>query len=153
MSDWDIPGWAQQLGQLVGAGGGTVVILKVIERLFKRDDREATDRTSISSELRQDIRDLKAETRELRADRDRLAAELAECRALLREMRAENLGLRERFHEFRGFVGVLVGAVEIYHTKLGLPESERVEVPDWVYHPVPGPTARDVIQKPPESLP
>lgn len=155
---WDaLPGWAQQLGTLVGAGGGSVVVLKLIEKFFARDDRQAIDRTSISTELRQDIRDLKKDIERLetlrdadRAARDALVTECAELRASLREMRAENLGLRERYHEFRGFVGVLVGTIEIYHTKLGLPENERIEVPDWVYRTVPGPTER---QKPAGAQP
>lgn len=151
MSDWQIPGWLQQLGALVGAGGGSVVVLKIVEKVFARDDRQATDRASISSELRQDIRELKAETHELRGDRDRLAEQCAECRAQVRELRAENQGLRDRYHEFRAFAQLLVSTIEVYHRQLGLPESELPDIPEWVYRPVPGPTARQAPPRPPEA--
>jgi predicted nuclease with TOPRIM domain len=148
--NFDPPSWLSQLGALVTAGGGSVVVVKLIERAFARDDRQANDRTAISAELRQDLRDLKAEVRELRDDRDKLADECADLRAQLREMRVENIGLRERYHEFSSFAGVLVGTIEVYHTRLGLPDSERIKVPEWVYRQVPGPTAR---QGPPEAAP
>lgn len=155
---FDPPNWLSQLGALVTAGGGSVVVVKLIEKAFARDDREATDRASISSELRADIRELKAEIDKLnervdeeREAKDKLVQECAELRAQVREYRAENEGLRTRYHEFSSFAQVLVGTIEIYHDKLGLPESDRIEIPKWVYRPVPGPTSRDAAPKPPEQ--
>jgi predicted nuclease with TOPRIM domain len=148
---FDIPSWATQVVTLVGAGGGSVVAVKLIEKFFSRDDREAADRVSVSSELRQDVRDLKADLERveerLEVARQRENTLFAQCA----ELRAENRALRGRYHELRGVLQLMASTNELYHRQLGLPEHDLPRLPGWVYQPVDGPTARDVTPKPSEE--
>lgn len=149
-SQFGLPEWASQLGALVTAGGGSVIVVKLIERAFARDDREAADRASVSSELRQDIRDLKADLERLEkrldSSRERENGLFQRCTRL----EAENTALRGRYHELRNVMQVMVSTNELYHRQLGLPESALPKLPDWVYQPVDGPTQRQNTPTPPE---
>lgn len=151
MSQIDVPGWAAQLGGLIGAGGLSVIVVKLVEKVFARDDRQAADRASVSSELRQDIRELKADVERLEerldASRERERALFEQCA----QLRAENTALRGRYHELRSVMQIVVSTNELYHRQLGLPEHDLPKLPDWVYQPVEGPTARDAAPKPPEG--
>jgi len=148
--NWEIPGWLQQLGTVIGAGGSSIVVLKLIERIFKRDDRIAVDRMTISAELRQDIRDLKKELKLLEAQVDEKQERINALVADQAELRAENIALRGRYHELRNVMGIIVGANELYHRQLGLPEKDIPKLPDWIYQSVQGPTAREATLQPPE---
>lgn len=151
---WDsLPGWAQQLGTLIGAGGGSVIVLKVVERFFARDDRQATDRVAVTTELRQDIRDLKADVQRFEALLETERGRVNELISERAELRAENRGLRGRYHELRDVLQIVVSTNELYHRQLGLPERDLPKLPTWVYSPVEGPTARQARPKPPESQP
>lgn len=140
---WDaMPGWLQQVSGLIGAGGLSVIVLKVVERVFARDDRQAADRVSISSELRQEVR-------ELRADVERQAERNNELVAMNAELRGENLALRSRYHQVLNVVGVLAARDATYRDRLGLPPDE-INLPAWIYQPVEGPTARAAGPQPTE---
>lgn len=102
---WDsLPGWAQQLGTLIGAGGGSVVVLKVIERVFKRDDREAADRVTISTELRQDIRDLKADVERLESQLEVMRAENTRLNVRLARAETREAWTRNRYHRLTNWL-------------------------------------------------
>lgn len=145
-----VPDWLTQLGALIGAGGSSVLAVKVVERIFKRDDRQAADRTSISGELRQDIRDLKVEVRELQTElegsRDR------ENRYIERNARleAENEALRERYHGVMNFMQILVDRDARHRAAAGLP-PEDIDIPNVFRQRVPGPTAGRISPLPPEQ--
>lgn len=147
----DIPGWAQQLGTLLGAGGVSVVVLKVIEKVFARDDRQAVDRVAVTTELRGDIRDLKADVQRLEGLLETERGRVNDLISERAELRAENRALRGRYHELRNVMGIVIGTNELYHRQLGLPERDLPKLPDWVYQPVEGPTARQAAPRPPET--
>lgn len=130
---WDsVPGWLQQLGTLVGAGGGSVVVLKVIERAFARDDRQAADRTTISSELRQDIRDLKTEVKALQEERETMQATIAELSMRLARAEIREGWSRNRYHRLANWM----------QSEPGIPSP-----PAWIFEDIP----RDAEPKPPQE--
>lgn len=144
-----MPGWTQQVGTLLGAGSLSVIVVKVIEQFFKRDDRIATDRQTITGELRQDIRDLKDDIERLEGRLEHARSENAELRDMNTRLRVENEALRERYHGVLNIVQILIARDQTYRERLGLPPDD-INLPDWIYTRVTGPTERHgQLQEPP----
>ena len=152
MSQNPLPGWAEQAAALAGAGGVSVIALKLIERVFARDALSATDRASISSELRQDIRDLKADVEKMEARLDLARRENVDLVRLNTRLQSENEALRERYHALLNTLQILVHRDETYRRTLGLPPDD-LPIPSIVYQRLPGPTEQPGRQPPPAEEP
>lgn len=114
--------WLAQAGALLGVGGLGAILLKIVERLFKRDDREAADRAAISSELRQDIRSLKAEVRELQAEVEAARQRENHLLARLARTEAREAWSRNRYHRLANWL----------QSEPGIPGP-----PAWIFEDIP----------------
>ena len=104
MSQIDVPEGLRQVGALIGAGGLSMLLLKVIERVFARDDREANDRAAITSELRQDIRELRSLLAQMeeRLNEEREHGVVLRARLARAEIREQ--WVRNRYHRLVGWI-------------------------------------------------
>jgi hypothetical protein len=143
-----IPGWLQQIGGVVGAGGGLAIALKFIDRAFgradKRDDLEVGLRTSILERLAAVEKAYREQGEELEAMRlKNTALEVRLARAETREQWTRN-----RYHRLAGWL----------QTETGIPSP-----PAWIFEDIPreaeeapeppAPARRPRHQKPPETAP
>ena len=128
----NIPGWLGNLGALVTAGGGSVVMVKLIEKAFaradKRDDLAVGLRTSILERLaavEQAYREQGRELEAMRVENTRLEVRLA--RAETREQWTRN-----RYHRLASWL----------QAEPGIPSP-----PSWIFEDIP--RADDRHQGPP----
>lgn len=143
----DVTGWLGQLGQIIGAAGSSVLLLKIVERFFRRDDREAQDRVRRRTEARDEIARLTKRVDELDARLDKAHDEYndlyrihAQNAAQLEQITRENIALRARYHDAMQVLQRVIAQNDTYRVALGKPESEAIRIPTWLYQRVPGPT-------------
>lgn len=136
LPDLDPPSWGGYVVQLVGAGGIGLLLRELVKQTFARANKQDDHAVIARGDLRQQVADLivRVDTLDARVEAERQRANrLFEENA---ELKAENRGLRDRYHRFLNWVSV----------QPGLPTP-----PPWLYEPVSGPTARDAMPKPPEG--
>ncbi len=130
--------WGDYAVKLLGAGGVAMLIREVIKQTFARagqnDENRRLTRADQAAQIatliaRVDVLDERIEAERQRSNR--LFAENA-------ELKAENIGLRERYHRLLNWLSV----------QPGLPTP-----PAWLYERLDGPTARDIVPQPPENQP
>lgn len=138
MSQIDIPGWLEQMGTLVLTGGGSVVVLKIIEKVFQRDDRQAVDRTTISSELRQDIRDLKADVKRLQAELEEARERNNALTSEIAQLKVREVWVRNRYHRLSNWLQEVPG----------MPSP-----PAWIFEEIPTDEAPGPSHRSPEKTP
>lgn len=137
------------LGQLLGAGTVGAILLKVVERLFARADKQDDLAVGLRSEMVARLAKLEARTDELDA---RLEASRRDNQRLFEEnsrLRSENGQLRQRYHGLMNLLQRLVDRDAVYREKLGLP-PEAIDIPSWAYQRIPGPTERSGAPRPPD---
>lgn len=136
----DIPSWVAQGGSLLGAGAVGAIILRLIDKTFGRAQQQDSNRAQLRGELREQIATLTARVDVLteRLDSAREANNVLVVQNA--RLEAENEALRERYHAILNLVQVLIGRDSQYREKLGLPPDD-LNIPDWMYQRVPGPTA------------
>jgi uncharacterized protein YecE (DUF72 family) len=128
---FDPPNWLSQLGALVTAGGGSVVVVKLIEKAFQRADKQDDVAAGLRGELVRRLEVLEKHQAELEA-REREWFQRAT------NLEAENRGLRQRYHALINWLS----------EQPNLPTP-----PKWLYQPVEGPTAEGAMPKPSDPKP
>lgn len=150
-SNWG--GWGESIGQLITALGGAVVFREIVKQAFGRANKGDDNAVLARADLRTQVAELieRVDTLQDRLDkRDEAYRQLFAENA---ELRSENKSLRDRHHRGLSYINEIVGMFDIYAERLQIPQHERPRLPRWIDEHVPGPTARDVIPRPPETAP
>lgn len=134
--DIDPPTWGGYIVQLIGAGGVGLLLREIVKQVFARANKGDDNAVLARADLRQQVATLitRVDTLDTRVEAERQRANLLFAENA--ELRAENRGLRDRYHRLINWIA----------QQPGLPTP-----PPWLYEGVPGPTQRDATPKPPES--
>lgn len=111
--------WVAQAGSLLGAGGLGMLLLKIVERIFARADRQDDLAVGLRAEMVRRLETLEKDVAVLREDRDR------EFRSRVR-LESENRQLRQRYHALINWIAKT---------------PELPTPPSWLYESVSGPTS------------
>jgi hypothetical protein len=148
----DITSLIGQIGALLTALGAGALLARIVDGVFgranKKDDLAVGLRSEMVSRLADQERRLNEMDEKLEASRQQNNTLIAQNARL----EAENEALRERYHGLRNIMQILLDRDRTYRERLGLPPDE-IDLPAWLYQRVPGPTARESAQKPPEATP
>lgn len=149
-SQVDPSGWGEYVAGLLGAGTVGLLLREALKLMFARADKNDDNQTVKRGELREQIAELVGRVDTLQGRLDAANERTETLREQVREYRTENTLLRDRYHRLLSYVQVLINRIDVYAERLDIPEQDRPNIPPWIADPVPGPTMRDAMPKPPE---
>lgn len=117
--------WGDQAGQLITALGGAVVVREIIKQVFGRANKGDDNAVIARADLRAQVADLVKRVDTLQARVEERDERINALFAQNAELRAENRGLRDRYHRLINWIA----------QQPALPTP-----PDWLYERAPGPT-------------
>lgn len=128
--------WGDYAVKLLGAGGVAMLLREVVKQIFVRASQNDENRRITRADQAAQIANLiaRVDVLDARVDAERKRAN--ELFAVNAELRAENTGLRTRYHNLINWIA----------QQPGLPDP-----PSWLYERVEGPTMREAAPKQPES--
>lgn len=112
------------LVKLLAGGGAMAVALRIVERIFARADKRDDVATGLRAEMIRRLEAYEKEHKELRAERDQYYRSSIQYETESKQYEAENLRLRERYHEIRNWIQL----------------HPQLDPPTWLFERVGGPT-------------
>jgi ABC-type phosphate transport system auxiliary subunit len=124
----DPSSWVDHAVQLLGAGGVALLLREIVKQIFARANKQDDNAGVLRADLRQQVSDLVLRVDTLTRRLDEAQARENRLFEENAELKAENRGLRDRYHRLINWIA----------QQPGLPTP-----PPWLYESTPGPTVRE----------